>query len=257
MDESDTYVSSNLETHIVDAYDSWNKILQSSAGSNYKIQKNRSYLKYTWNMSGLKLTTQKLQNIWEVLEGGWQVIMTSKTPLYSANDSFRIRYTFSDGEEWSTRVDAHSSIVFDRSATITWINGNAYIDSWIQEDIFGTNITSYIGKPLFNDSHIVFEWNTSTLSASSHVDVGYHDGSVVQLDMREVESYTVYDLGNNNSDNYNIRLSVPNDFYYARIQAFNEDLIWTQSNQILLSPQTFSDTLPPQIWLNQKIKIII
>ncbi|NDK10028.1 VCBS repeat-containing protein [Candidatus Gracilibacteria bacterium] len=255
MDESDTYVSSNLETHIVDAYDSGNKILQSSAGSNYKIQKNRSYLKYTGNMSGLKLTTQKLQNIGEVLEGGGQVIMTSKTPLYSANDSFRIRYTFSDGEEGSTRVDAHSSIVFDRSATITGINGNAYIDSGIQEDIFGTNITSYIGKPLFNDSHIVFEGNTSTLSASSHVDVGYHDGSVVQLDMREVESYTVYDLGNNNSDNYNIRLSVPNDFYYARIQAFNEDLIGTQSNQILLSPQTFSDTLPPQIGLNQKIRI--
>ncbi len=252
---SDVYQSNQLATHIVDSFDSGIDTPIVSAGSKYKIEKNRAYLKYTWRIAGLKLTTQKLQDIWETLQDGGQVVITPRTQVYSWNSSFRIRYTFKNGEQWDVRVPAHSSIIFESSATVVWISWNAYIDMWIQEDIYGTNISSYIWKPMFADSKIVFEGNPAVLWPESHVDIESYDRSLLQLDMRNIDSYTFYDLWSSNSDTYTIRLSIPNDFYYAQLQTVKDNVLGTLSNQILLAPQKYSDRLPPQIGLNQKIRI--
>lgn len=113
----------------------------------------------------------------------------------------------------------------------------------------------YVGKPLLPGALITRVGNTNQLTQSSHMTIRYDDASEVDLDMREVKSYTLYDLGNNNSENHTIRLPLPNDFYYAQIRAFKNDILGTLSQQILLAPQRYSDTLPPQIGLNQKIRI--
>lgn len=75
------------------------------------------------------------------------------------------------------------------------------------------------------------------------------------MDIRDISSYRLYDLGTSYGDSYRIRLEIPNDFYYARIAALEDDIYSTWSRQILLSPQSYSDTLAPQIGLNQKIRI--
>lgn len=73
--------------------------------------------------------------------------------------------------------------------------------------------------------------------------------------MRETESYTLYDLGNTSGEKHRIRLDVPNDFYYAQLQALQGNTEGTLSQQILLAPQIYADRTPPQLGLNQKIRI--
>ena len=73
--------------------------------------------------------------------------------------------------------------------------------------------------------------------------------------MRETESYTLYDLGNSTGEKHRIRLEVPNDFYYAQLQALQGNIQGTWSQQILLAPQIYADRTPPQLGLNQKIRI--
>lgn len=114
---------------------------------------------------------------------------------------------------------------------------------------------SYIGKPLLPGAKIQYTGDGTDLTDASYIDIRYADGSELELDMQEISSYTLYDLGANTGDTHRIRLQVPNDFYYAKIQAFQRNLLGTLSQQILLAPQVAADTMPPQIGLNQKIRI--
>jgi hypothetical protein len=41
-----------------------------------------------------------------------------------------------------------------------------------------------------------------------------------------------------------------NDFYYAKINSFKNNINSTLSNQILLAPQKESDQIPPELSLN-------
>lgn len=125
----------------------------------------------------------------------------------------------------------------------------------ILEDVYGTDIIDYIGMPLSLGTKISFDGDTSLLTESAHVDIRYYDDSEVALDMRDVRSYTLYDLGDFDTEQYKIRLDIPNDFYYAKIRAFANDVLGTHSKQILLSPQKEADIYPPQIGLNQKIRV--
>ena len=72
--------------------------------------------------------------------------------------------------------------------------------------------------------------------------------------MSEVSHYRLYELGNNDTEHL-IRLRVPNDFYYAKMFSFLDGIQGTDTRQILLSPQKQADTQPPEIGLNQKIRI--
>jgi hypothetical protein len=48
--------------------------------------------------------------------------------------------------------------------------------------------------PLLPGAHIEFTGNTGLLDESSHIDVRYYDGSQLQMDMRDIEGYRLYDL---------------------------------------------------------------
>lgn len=67
-----------------------------------------------------------------------------------------------------------------------------------------------------------------SLPKSSHLWIKYYDTSRLYIDLRDVNSYTLYDLGAKKTRLYD-SLPVPNDFYYARIQAFNQNIWGTLS----------------------------
>ena len=99
------------------------------------------------------------------------------------------------------------------------MTGDAYVSLGINEDIEGSALQDYVGKPLLPGAKLQFIGEKRGLSESSHIDVRYADGAELKLDMRDIESYTLYDLGNTNGEKHRIRLEVPNDFYYAQLQA--------------------------------------
>ncbi len=255
MDERKTFIPKKVQTHIVDAIsDIASQTLEEEA-KNYRISKNLATLSYAGAMSRIKLTTEKWKNIKEELAENTQVTLTPKTVIYAGKNPFRIEYTLQWGETQSINVEAYKNISFTTPALISSISGDAYVSLGINEDIEWTDLIDYIWKPLLSGAKISYLGNKDLLDESSHVDISYYDGSEIQIDYRDISSYRLYDLWENYGESHRIRLEVPNDFYYARIRWFKENIEGTWSRQILLAPQKYSDTLPPQIGLNQKIQI--
>jgi uncharacterized repeat protein (TIGR01451 family) len=257
QNDRDDFIPQSVDTHIVDALSDMDSNRRFPTDTlEYMVERHSATFAYAWLMPAVKLTTEKLENIKTQLEENIQVTLTAGKHLYAGNSSFRITYKLSDAnQEQEITIPAASSIFFAKPAQITGITGDAYVSLGILEDIIGTDLMSYIWKPLLPGAKISYEGDAEDLSEGSYIDIRYADGSELELDMRDISSYTLYDLGANTSDTQRIRLQVPNDFYYAKIQAFARNIWGTLSQQILLAPQTAADTMPPQIGLTQKIRI--
>ena len=89
---------------------------------------------------------------------------------------------------------------------------------------------------------------------SSYVEVDHYNGSKALIDWRENSRYELYDLWEVSED-YSIRFPTENDFYYAKIRAFRENIFWTLGRQILLAPQNTADINAPEITLASTIEI--
>ena len=255
MDDSASFTPQNVESHIVDAISDISQRVFEKEEENYVISKHPATLIFAGAMRGVKLTTEKWKNIKEDLAENTKVTLTPRTVIYAGGDDFSIDYTLSDGSSQTMSIEAYHSVSFHVPAEITWLSWDAYVSLGISEDIVWTDLIEYIWKPLLPDAKISYRWDKSRLDFNSHVDIRYYDGSKIQIDMRDTASYTLYDLWEIYGESHKIRLEVPNDFYYARIAWFKDDILGTWSRQILLAPQKYSDNSAPQIGLNQKIRI--
>jgi len=246
----------SAETHIVDAIADREERIPIVQTSDYQIRNNLAVLSYAGAMNNLTLTTEKLINIKDDLLENKKVTITSDTALYAGDSRFIIEYSYGGSTETEiVSVPAYSMIQFERPANIVSVSGDAFVSLWIFVDIEDADILDYIGMPLLPGAHFEYSWDAAILGPSAHIDIRYYDGSEVAMDIRDIQSYRLYDLGNSYGEEYRIRLEIPNDFYYARIAALEDDTYSTWSRQILLAPQSYSDTLAPQIGLNQKIRI--
>jgi uncharacterized repeat protein (TIGR01451 family) len=255
LDESDSFIPSTVQTHIVDAIADIDSLWILEETSDYRVFKHLATLSYAWWMNGVKLTNDKMQNIREQLENNVLITLTSGTPIYASNNDFEITYQLWNAEEEILRVEQYSSVSFNAPTKILSLSWNAYVSMGISVDIENTDLIDHIWMPLLPGAHIEFDGDISALDESSHIDIRYYDGSEIQMDMREIEGYRLYDLGDTFERAYIIRLQLPNDFYYARMRGFKDNIESTLSRQILLAPQIYSDTLAPQIGLTQKIRV--
>lgn len=77
-----------------------------------------------------------------------------------------------------------------------------------------TDILDFIGKPILPGSKIIYDGNTLVLDESAHIDIRYSDGTLREIDFRDISSFELYDLGRAYGETYKIRLDTENDFYY-------------------------------------------
>jgi len=221
----------------------------------YTLGKHVAYLSQANVIPWLKLTNTKLINVREDLEANNIVTLTSWAKLSAGRNSFTIEYYTTDSDNTDTlTIPAHSYVSFPWLTYVVGLSGSAYAESPIPEDIEGAGIVGHIGKPLFPWARLTYTGNDTNLTESSYVSITHADGSEVSLHMSEVNNYRLYDLWSDEEEHL-IRLKVENDFYYAKIHAFRDEVLGTYSQQILLSPQTQADTEPPQIGVDQKIRV--
>jgi len=255
LDLGDSYVPSEVETHVVDAFADIDDRNQTTEYDDYSLTPSFATLSYAWATRWVKLTNEKLINLRDDLQNGILVTLTSSKEIYAWDSWFALSYRIWKDIEKSVNVSAYQKLSFSQPVEVLSLTGNAYISLGINEDIRNTDIIDYIGMPLLPGASISFDWNKELLTENDHIDIRYYDGSETFLDFRDVASYTFYDLWESSSEQYTIRQSVENDFYYARILWFNSSVNSTLSQQILLSPQTQADSLAPELALNQKIRI--
>lgn len=238
-----------IKRDIVDAISAIDDTTIVSKNELFTKRNNLAYMKNVWNLKWVKLQTKELINIKTDLEANNVVNLTKGTKLYAWANSYSINYideSVSDTTVKSTSVWANQNIQFYNDIKIVWISGSAYI-AWSKDQFFEwASIRNLLGKPLFPGSKITYTWTSSDLSEQSYVDLQYYDGSELWLDFSETSSWELYNLWYQTSDYY-IRLYRENDFYYAKINSFKNNINGTLSSQILLSPQKESDRLAPEL----------
>ncbi|MDD2870584.1 MAG: VCBS repeat-containing protein [Candidatus Gracilibacteria bacterium] len=238
-----------IKRDIVDAISAIDDTTIVSKNELFTKRNNLAYMKNVGNLKGVKLQTKELINIKTDLEANNVVNLTKGTKLYAGANSYSINYideSVSDTTVKSTSIGANQNIQFYNDIKIVGISGSAYIAGSKDQFFEGASIRNLLGKPLFPGSKITYTGTSSDLSEQSYVDLQYYDGSELGLDFSETSSWELYNLGYQTSDYY-IRLYRENDFYYAKINSFKNNLNGTLSSQILLSPQKESDRLAPEL----------
>ena len=250
------YVPENVKKYMVSAFAGIEENTLKARRDNIIMSQNLAQIDYVWKVPWAKLITEKLVNIKENVENNVLVTLSGNTPLYAGRNPFLVKYTvFWESELQEVSVSKYSHITFGEDVRITGITGNAYINTGEEEIIEWQSILTYIWKPLFPGTKIEFTDNGQVLTESAHIDIVSYEWTQTDIDFRKTYGYEIYDLGDSDPEDYTFRLDVPNDFYYAKILSFKNNVRGTHSNQILFSPQIEADNNAPELGLSSKISI--
>ena len=198
------------------------------------------------------LTAYELKNIKNEVSEINHITINPGTRLYAWNQVVWLSYylLWDDEDDIKpTTIQANKNIEFNipiRITNITW--WDLYIKTMNLRDFERQEIIYMKNKPLFPWTKIIWNWD------NGWVEIKYYDGSENILDFSKSRYYELYDLGNN-ANEYNIRTNMPNDYYYARIKTFKNDIYWTYSNQVLLSPQLEADKRASEFMSFNNIRI--
>ncbi len=253
INENDVwYIPEKVRKSIIDSFSNIDDNTIISEDDTYSLNNNLGYFRNIWVIPDwVILNTKEIYNIRDSLSNNQTVNLSPGTPLYASDTWFTIDYLIW-WSEYSKFVWAYKNISFSSAVEIIAISGNAYI-AWAEKIITWSDINSYIWKPIFVWTYLTIQDNNN-YNESNHIEIVYYDNTRVNLDFRDIEYYSVYDLWAKNSD-YLVRINLLNDYYYAIIKWFKNSIFSNGSNPILLSPQAASDTDAPELLISSSIRV--
>jgi len=128
LDDTDSFVPRNIQTHIVDAIAMPEKRPVIEENGEYIRKSHLATLKYTGAIRDIRLTNEKLLSVKNELAENRQVNLTSGTSIYAGDRDFEISYLYSGSDEVKTlRVEKYTQLEFKRPAQIISIREDAYI----------------------------------------------------------------------------------------------------------------------------------
>lgn len=210
----------------------------------YTTRQNLVNIQNVWDLNWVELTTTELIDINIDILNNKVVNVTPWTKIYAWKNTVKLQYQNQNEEIGEITIQKWLNIEINNAIKIIWTNTSAYIDSWNQIKYIWEEIREMIKKPLLFDSVIKFVWSDNSVKDDSYIELLYFDWSELSLDFDEIKEWNLYNLGFK-SNSYSIPLYLKNDYYYWKIKIFNEDIIWTESKQILLSPQSSADDSSP------------
>lgn len=259
-EDYDNYTPKWVMKHIIDSFSDINSItkIEEKSKTGYTISSNLAYIDWVWNNvnENIVLTTKELIPIKDDLEENELVSLSYDTYLYAKDNSFTIKYYKEDPEQVEEiTVWAYENIKFEEWIKIFSLSWDAYIEGKENLTLSWQTIKDHLYLPLFSWTKIYLENEDNPLfNESSHIDIKYYDNTENNIDLRTVKQYELFDLWTKKST-YQVYTKEENDFYYSRGFAFKDWILWTKSNQAMLSPQISSDTSKSEINLDEPIKI--
>ena len=216
----------------------------------FSFSQNLAYIKNIWKFKDLVLTTKELINIKDDLENDNIVDISAGTKVYAWDQAFRLSYMI-DGStnQQVIVVNKYQNIELKSSIKVIWISWNAYIQGRYEKSFRSEEIRTYKWLPLSLWSHIEYVWSMDSIDPMTYIEINYYDWTEALLNFNFIEEYWLYDLWTN-VDKLAISLNMDNDYLYAYIQSFSENIFSTLSNQIVLSPQKEADDIAPELHLS-------
>lgn len=259
-EDYDNYIPDWIKKSIIDNFEDPDKntILEKKSQTWYTIRKNLAFIKWVWNniSDSIELKTVQLNNIKDSVWDNKIVNLSSNTKLYAWKNSFTIWYYIDNREEQKEiKVDAYNNINFDEGVKVFSIKWNAYVETKNDINLKWQKIKDYLDLPILQWTEIKLDESIEHIyTEASHIDIEYYDQTKNYLDFRDIKTYKLNILWAR-KDSHFLYVKEDNDYYYSKISSFNNNIFSTKSNQILLAPQTSSDTEVPEINLNSSIKI--
>ena len=247
-EEINTYKNKN----IVDWIASFDYVSIAEEKGEFVKRKDLVYLWRIWNYRWLEVNTYEMKSIRKDLQSGKSVTISSWTKLYSWPNYLELTYKLDndDEETQSLRLEPNTNIEAKESLIIVWISRwDWFVETTNEVTYKWDQIAKLRWLPLPFETKITYTWDKQQLTNSSYVDLYYYDNSSLTLDFKEVYSWELYNLGNDTSD-YLFAINRKDDYYYAKLSWFKNWIIWTWSNQVLLSSQSKADRNLPEVELN-------
>ncbi len=255
-----SYFPKNVKKYMIDAFSDISNItldMEKTTQNWFISRKNLAYIDRISSLAGVHLYTKELISLSDDLSANKEITINAGTKIYTGNDTARLRYYFykernNELKMKEVKINALSNIEFKDDIVIVWIVGNAYVEWNNFVTLTGNQIVNYLKKPLFFGSIITYK--NIEVARNSYMTIKYYDGSEADINFQEIQYYELYDLWAK-QEKYSIRTKMENDFYYAKIRSFKNNVFSTYSNQILLSPQNESDTKAPEISQISSLKV--
>lgn len=254
--ENSNYFPQNIRKYIVDAFRDIDDITIKDDNSSYILRNNLAYIKNIWNLSWITLTTKELKDLQEDIKVNSKVIVNSNTKIYTWWSDVKITYyNYSDESNdfkyQTVTIPAYSNINFKQDIVLVSLNSPLYVELNDFITLSWNEIVKYIKRPILQWAKIE---TTLVSSNNSYIWIQYFDWTQNELDFSKVRYYEIYDLWTYSND-YLVRTSIENDYFYSKMLSFKNNIFSTYSNQILLSPQIYSDNNSPEIVWFSSIKI--
>jgi hypothetical protein len=211
---------------------------------------NVAYINNIGKFKDIILKTKELIDIKKDLEEGNIIDISAGTKIYAWNQAFRLTYMI----DWSTDkqiivVSKNKYIELKSSIKIIGISWDAYIEGRYDITLRWEEIRKYKWLPLSLGSHIEYIWDINSIDTMAYIELVYYEGSEALLNFNFIEEYWLYDLWTKD-ERLTFSLNMDNDYLYATIQSFKNNIFSTYSNQILLSPQKEADNIAPELYIS-------
>lgn len=174
------------------------------------------------------------------LSGGTTMGVAAGRIVHTAGTSAKIRFSPS-GEDPASA----STVEIPKNGSVEFLaTGDFFVESgeiYLIEDALKTSVrelSKIKGLPVLPGVRISMAKN------ASRIEIEYHDGA--SYSMRGPAEYSAYDLGAKSSG-YSVSIDQSNDWYYAKLHAFEGKALGTAASLTLLSPQIQADKEGPLV----------
>jgi hypothetical protein len=238
----------NLRKYQVDSFSDINNATltkNSFDNKDFVSRKNLATITYVWKLPWVVLTYPSLVDVYDKVASGVSVNVTTWTKLYAWIQDVELTYTM-DWKQKTTVIKAKTNVEILSTIVINKLNWSLYIEWNWDTVVTNPTVSDVLWLPLLPWTYarsIAYNKNATLLN------VEYYDWAKSEVDFKDTYAYRLYDLWSK-SDSYNIRIPVPNDFYYSKMYSFKWNLTWTYNEQMVVWPQIESDLSAP--WVSLK-----
>jgi len=216
----------------------------------YKELKDIVYIDKVWDLKWIQVITDDFSNIKTNIDNWNVVTLSTWTKVYSWNNTLVLKYVI----DWNTEIKTilvpkNRHIEVKSTINVVWITWNWYIRNGSKKTYLWTDIRSLIWIPLLPWTKILYTGNNYEVKDTTYIELKYYDESELSLNFKNISDWELYNLWYE-SQRYLISTPRNNDFYYSKITSFKNNIIWTLSNQILLSPQLQADSNSPELTMS-------
>jgi len=213
----------------------------------YNEFKDIVYIDKVWDLKWIQVVTDDFSNIKTNIDNWNVVTLSTWTKVYSWNSSLILKYVITwNSEIKNIVVPKNRYIEFKSTINIVWITWNWYIRNGAKKIYDGSDVRSLIWMPLLPWTKISYIWNNYEINETTYIELKYYDNSKLSLNFKNIWDWELYNLWYE-SQRYLISTTRNNDFYYSKITSFKDNIVWTLSNQLLLSPQLQADNNSPEL----------